>query len=89
MKPRSRSGDRGLRSLNRIAVPFSPTRPGGGTQRQGALCRDASRHEVATWLAPRRVSVKTSSEARIPSLIPTPANPIPSPFVFVLAAMSW
>ena len=34
-------------------------------------------------------SVMTCRETRSPSLIPTPANPMPSPRLLVLAATSW
>jgi hypothetical protein len=43
---------------------------------------------VATRVAPRVVSVTTSREISSPSLMPTPANPMLSPRVFVLAATS-
>jgi hypothetical protein len=62
---------------------------GRGTHRQGARWREASPQEVATWTAPRRVSVTTSSETSRPSLIPTPAKPMPCPRTFVVAARSW
>ena len=61
----------------------------GAIHLHGARCLDARCHRVATCVAPRRVSVTTSRDTSSPSLIPTPAKPIPSPRDFVLAATSW
>ncbi len=82
----ARAGCAGCRPT---AVPRSPTQPGGGTHSHGALWREARCQRVATWLPPRRVSVSTASATSRPSLMPTPAKPMPSPRVFELAARSW
>jgi hypothetical protein len=62
---------------------------GGAIHFQGAREREARCQLVATCVPPRRVSVVTACRTSNPSLIPTPAKPMPSPRRFVLAAMSW
>ena len=87
--PRVQQGREGFWRRSRTPVPRRGTRPGGVIHRQGARWRDRRPHAVATGLAPRRVSVTTSSDTRRPSLMPTPAKPIPWPRALVVAAMSW
>jgi len=89
MNPGSSRGESAFSGVRRTAVPCAAaTRPGGGIHLHGAFCRDASRQAEATWCFARRVSVTTSAHTRSAILMPTPANPMPAPRTFALAAMS-